>query len=40
MGRSLDDGDITSAAKQLDVTEAHLQAVIAVEAAGSGFLGK
>jgi N-acetylmuramidase/Putative peptidoglycan binding domain len=40
MGRPLNDGDIKSAAGQLDVTEAHVRAVIAVEAAGSGFLGK
>ena len=40
MGRPLDDGDITSAAKRLNVTEAHVRTVIAVEAAGSGFLGK
>lgn len=40
MGRPLDAGDITSAAKLLGVTEAHVRAVIAVEASGSGFLGK
>ena len=40
MGRPLDAGDITSAAKRLSVTEAHVRAVITVEAAGSGFLGK
>jgi hypothetical protein len=40
MGRPLDDGDITSAANKLNVTEAHVRAVIAVEASGSGFLGK
>lgn len=40
MGRSLDEGDIAFAASQLKVTEAHVLAVIAVEAAGSGFLGR
>lgn len=40
MGRPLDAGDVTSAAKRLGVTEAHVRAVIAVEASGSGFLGK
>lgn len=39
MGRPLDSGDIASAARQLDVTEAHVRAVIKVEASGSGFLG-
>ncbi|MCH7575311.1 MAG: DUF3380 domain-containing protein [Candidatus Marinimicrobia bacterium] len=40
MGRPLDSGDIASAAKQLDVTEAHVRAVVEVEASGAGFLGK
>ncbi len=40
MGRPLEAGDVTSAAKLLKVTEAHIRAVIAVEASGSGFLGK
>lgn len=38
MGRPLSDADITSAANQLGVTEAHVRAVIAVESSGSGFL--
>ena len=37
MGRPLDAGDITSASKLLNVTEAHIRAVIAVEASGSGM---
>jgi hypothetical protein len=40
MGRPLDAGDVTSASKRLNVTEAHIRVVIAVEASGSGFLGK
>jgi N-acetylmuramidase/Putative peptidoglycan binding domain len=40
MGRPLDGGDVTAAAKRLGVTEAHVRTVISVEAAGSGFLGK
>lgn len=39
MGRPLDSGDIASAASQLGVTEAHIRAVVEVEASGSGFLG-
>lgn len=38
MGRLLDAGDIGSAAKRLGVTDAHLRAVMEVEASGSGFL--
>jgi hypothetical protein len=40
MGRPLDDGDISSAAHFLGVTEGHVRAVIAVEASSSGFLGR
>ena len=40
MGRPLDREDISSAALLLNVSPAHVRALIAVEAAGSGFLGK
>jgi N-acetylmuramidase/Putative peptidoglycan binding domain len=40
MGRPLDSSDVASAAQKLNVTEPHVRAVIAVEASGSGFLGK
>lgn len=40
MGRPLDAGDISEAAKRLNVTDSHIRAIIAVEAANSGFLGK
>ena len=38
MGRPLDTGDIQSAAADLGVGEAHVRAVLAVEAGSSGFL--
>jgi len=40
MGRPLDYEDIASAAKELNVTDAHVRAVIDVETSGAGFLGK
>lgn len=40
MGRPLVSGDIKEAAKRLGVSEPHVRAVIAVEAGGSGFLGR
>jgi len=40
MGRPLEASDVAAAAQQLNVTEPHVRAVIAVEASGSGFLGK
>lgn len=39
MGRPLDTDDVRWAASALGVGEAHVRAVLAVEAAGSGFLG-
>jgi hypothetical protein len=39
MGRPLKNRDIKNAAETLGVSDAHVRAVIAVEARGSGFLG-
>lgn len=40
MGRPLGSGDVEEAANLLGVSEAHVRAVMSVEARGSGFLGK
>ena len=40
MGRPLDAVDVAAAAKKLNVTTAHVRAIMAVEASGSGFIAR